>query len=158
MVMGVIGWMVLGLIAGYIASTLVNKRGEGLPFNILLGMVGAVVGGWLFNAMRYAGVTGFNLWSLLVAVSRGGCTSVALARPPAFTAARIGIKVSHVKGTSHASNRVYRTRHRCPWRPGVSYGHEDCPSHTSRDSSRDSASIGVSRVRDSTGSSRSLTG
>ena len=44
MVMGVIGWIVLGLIAGYIASTLVNKRGEGLPFDILLGIVGA--GDW----------------------------------------------------------------------------------------------------------------
>ncbi len=68
MVIGVIGWMVLGLIAGYIASMLVNKRGEGLAFDILLGMVGAVIGGWLFNAAGTAGVTGFNLWSLLVAV------------------------------------------------------------------------------------------
>jgi uncharacterized membrane protein YeaQ/YmgE (transglycosylase-associated protein family) len=68
MVMGVIGWIVLGLIAGYIASTLVNKRGEGLPFDILLGIVGAVVGGWIFQAAGAAGVTGFNLWSLLVAV------------------------------------------------------------------------------------------
>jgi uncharacterized membrane protein YeaQ/YmgE (transglycosylase-associated protein family) len=50
MVMGVIGWIVLGLIAGYIASTLVNKRGEGLAFDILLGIVGAVIGGWIFNA------------------------------------------------------------------------------------------------------------
>jgi uncharacterized membrane protein YeaQ/YmgE (transglycosylase-associated protein family) len=49
MVMGVIGWIVLGLIAGYIASTLVNKRGEGLPFDILLGIVGAVIGGWIFR-------------------------------------------------------------------------------------------------------------
>jgi uncharacterized membrane protein YeaQ/YmgE (transglycosylase-associated protein family) len=68
MVMGVIGWIVLGLIAGYIASTLVNKRGEGLPFDILLGIVGAVVGGWIFQAAGSTGVTGFNLWSLLVAV------------------------------------------------------------------------------------------
>ena len=68
MVMGVLGWIVLGLIAGYIASTLVNKRGEGLAFDILLGIVGAVIGGWLFNAAGAAGVTGFNVWSLLVAV------------------------------------------------------------------------------------------
>jgi uncharacterized membrane protein YeaQ/YmgE (transglycosylase-associated protein family) len=68
MVMGVIGWIVLGLIAGYIASTLVNKRGEELPFDILLGIVGAVIGGWLFNAAGATGVTGFNVWSLLVAV------------------------------------------------------------------------------------------
>jgi uncharacterized membrane protein YeaQ/YmgE (transglycosylase-associated protein family) len=66
--MGVIGWIVLGLIAGYIASMLVNKRGEGLSFDILLGIVGAVIGGWIFNAAGSDGVTGFNLWSLLVAV------------------------------------------------------------------------------------------
>jgi uncharacterized membrane protein YeaQ/YmgE (transglycosylase-associated protein family) len=58
----------LGLIAGYIASMLVNKRGEGLSFDILLGIVGAVIGGWIFNAAGSDGVTGFNLWSLLVAV------------------------------------------------------------------------------------------
>jgi len=69
MVMSVIGWIVLGLIAGFIASKLVNKRGEGLPFDILLGIVGAVIGGWLFNAAGAAGVTGFNVWSLMVAVA-----------------------------------------------------------------------------------------
>jgi uncharacterized membrane protein YeaQ/YmgE (transglycosylase-associated protein family) len=68
MVMGVIGWIVLGLIAGYIASLLVNKRGEGLAFDILLGICGAVLGGWLFNAAGATGMTGFNVWSLLVAV------------------------------------------------------------------------------------------
>ena len=68
MVMGVLGWIVLGLIAGFIASKLVNKRGEGLPFDILLGIVGAVIGGWLFNAAGATGVTGFNVWSLFVAV------------------------------------------------------------------------------------------
>jgi uncharacterized membrane protein YeaQ/YmgE (transglycosylase-associated protein family) len=68
MFMGVIGWIVLGLTAGYVASTLVKGRGEGLPVDIGLGIVGAVMGGWLFNAFGAAGVTGFNLWSLLVAV------------------------------------------------------------------------------------------
>ena len=68
MVMGVLGWIVLGLIAGFIASKLVNNRGEGLPFDILLGIVGAVIGGWIFNAAGATGVTGFNVWSLLVAV------------------------------------------------------------------------------------------
>ena len=68
MVMGLIAWIVLGLIAGYIASTLVNKRGEGPAFDILLGIVGAVLGGWIFNTFGAAGVTGFNVWSLLVAV------------------------------------------------------------------------------------------
>ena len=68
MVMGVLSWIVLGLIAGYIASTLVNKRGEGLAFDILLGIVGAVIGGWLFNAFGAAGVTRFNVGSPIVAV------------------------------------------------------------------------------------------
>ena len=68
MVTGVISWIVLGLIAGYIASTLVNNRGEGLPMDIVLGIAGAVIGGWLFNTFGASGATGFNLWSLLVAV------------------------------------------------------------------------------------------
>ena len=68
MVMGVIGWIVLGLIAGYLASMLVNKRGEGLPMDISLGIAGAVLGGWLFSTFGATGVTGFNAWSLLVAV------------------------------------------------------------------------------------------
>ena len=68
MVMSVIAWIVLGLIAGFIGSKLVNGRGEGLPFDILLGIVGAVIGGWIFNAAGAVGVTGFNIWSLMVAV------------------------------------------------------------------------------------------
>jgi uncharacterized membrane protein YeaQ/YmgE (transglycosylase-associated protein family) len=68
MTMGVIGWIVMGLIAGFIGSTLVNKRGEGALMDILLGIVGAVVGGWIFHAVGSPGVTGFNIWSLLVAV------------------------------------------------------------------------------------------
>lgn len=68
MVMGVLGWIVLGFLAGFIASKLVNNRDQGLAFNILLGIVGAVIGGWLFNAAGATGMTGFNVWSLLVAV------------------------------------------------------------------------------------------
>ena len=67
MFMGTIGWIVLGVTAGYIASALVNPRGEGLRMNIVLGIVGAVLGGWLFNAFGANGVTGFNVWSLPVA-------------------------------------------------------------------------------------------
>jgi uncharacterized membrane protein YeaQ/YmgE (transglycosylase-associated protein family) len=68
MLMGIILWIVLGLVAGFLASKVVNGRGEGVPMDILLGIVGAMTGGWLFNAFGSAGVTGFNLWSLLVAV------------------------------------------------------------------------------------------
>jgi uncharacterized membrane protein YeaQ/YmgE (transglycosylase-associated protein family) len=66
--MGIIGWIVLGLIAGFIASKIVNKTGEGMILDIVLGVVGALVGGFLFNAIGSVGVTGFNIWSLLVAV------------------------------------------------------------------------------------------
>ena len=62
--MSLIAWIVLGLIA----SKLVNRTGEGVILDIVLGIVGAVVGGWLFNTFGMAGVTGFNLYSLLVAV------------------------------------------------------------------------------------------
>ena len=66
--MSIIAWIVLGLIAGFIASKLVNKTGEGLVLDIGLGIVGAVVGGFVFNQLGAAGVTGFNLYSMLVAV------------------------------------------------------------------------------------------
>jgi uncharacterized membrane protein YeaQ/YmgE (transglycosylase-associated protein family) len=66
--MSFIAWIVLGLIAGFIASKLVNKSGEGLLLDIVLGIVGAVVGGWLFNTFGMPGVSGLNLYSLLVAV------------------------------------------------------------------------------------------
>jgi len=66
--MSILAWIVLGLIAGFFGSKLVNKRGEGLFLDIVLGVIGAVVGGWLFNFFGAAGVTGLNLYSLLVAV------------------------------------------------------------------------------------------
>jgi uncharacterized membrane protein YeaQ/YmgE (transglycosylase-associated protein family) len=66
--MSFLAWIVLGLLAGFIGSKLVNKQGEGFLLDIVLGIVGAVVGGWLFNTFGAAGVTGLNLYSLLVAV------------------------------------------------------------------------------------------
>ncbi len=67
--MGILAWLVLGLIAGFIASKLVNKTGEGLVLDIVLGIVGAVVGGFLFtHFFGAAGVTGLNLYSMFVAV------------------------------------------------------------------------------------------
>ncbi len=66
--MSFLAWIVLGLIAGFIGSKIVNKSGEGIILDILLGIVGAVVGGWLFNRFGAAGVSGLNLYSLLVAV------------------------------------------------------------------------------------------
>ncbi len=66
--MSVIGWIVFGLIAGFVASRLVNREGEGLILDIVLGVVGAVVGGWVFTFFGADGVTGFNLYSMIVAV------------------------------------------------------------------------------------------
>jgi uncharacterized membrane protein YeaQ/YmgE (transglycosylase-associated protein family) len=66
--MSIIAWVILGLIAGFVGSKIVNKRGEGLVRDILLGVIGAVVGGWLFHMFGAAGVTGLNLYSLVVAV------------------------------------------------------------------------------------------
>jgi uncharacterized membrane protein YeaQ/YmgE (transglycosylase-associated protein family) len=67
-IMSILAWIVLGLIAGFIGSKLVNKTGEGIFLDIVLGIVGAVVGGWVFQTFGSAGVTGLNVYSLLVAV------------------------------------------------------------------------------------------
>ena len=66
--MSIIGWIVLGLIAGFIASKIVNRSGEGFLMDIVLGIVGAVVGGFIFQQFGAAGVTGFNLYSMIVAI------------------------------------------------------------------------------------------
>jgi uncharacterized membrane protein YeaQ/YmgE (transglycosylase-associated protein family) len=66
--MSVIGWIILGLIAGFIASKMVNRSGEGLILDIVLGIIGGVVGGWLFSYFGAEGVTGFNLYSMVVAI------------------------------------------------------------------------------------------
>jgi uncharacterized membrane protein YeaQ/YmgE (transglycosylase-associated protein family) len=66
--MSIIGWIVLGLIAGFIASKIVNRAGEGFLMDIVLGIVGAVVGGFIFEQFGAAGITGFNLYSMIVAV------------------------------------------------------------------------------------------
>ena len=66
--MSILAWIILGLIAGFIGSKIVNKTGEGMLLDIILGIVGAVIGGWVFNRFGAAGVTGLNLYSLLVAV------------------------------------------------------------------------------------------
>ncbi|MCA9622656.1 MAG: GlsB/YeaQ/YmgE family stress response membrane protein [Myxococcales bacterium] len=66
--MSFLAWIFFGLLAGFIASRIVNSRGAGVVADIILGVVGAVVGGLLFNLVGAVGVTGFNIWSLFVAV------------------------------------------------------------------------------------------
>ena len=64
-------WIVLGLLTGLVASKVVHRRGQGLAGNIVLGIVGALVGGWLVNSTG-ADATRFNAWSLLAAVMGAG--------------------------------------------------------------------------------------
>ena len=66
--MSLLAWIVLGLVAGFIASKMVSGTGQGAILDIVLGVIGAVIGGWLFNTFGMAGVSGFNLYSLFVAV------------------------------------------------------------------------------------------
>ena len=66
--MSLLSWIVLGLVAGYIGSKLVNHAGEGVVRDVLLGIVGAIIGGYLFNLFGAHGVTGLNLYTLLVSV------------------------------------------------------------------------------------------
>ena len=66
--MGIISWIILGLIAGFIGSKIVDSQGQGLWLNIALGIVGALVGGFLFNLFGASGVSGVNLYSMIVAV------------------------------------------------------------------------------------------
>jgi len=66
--MSIIGWIILGLIAGFLASKIVNNTGQGMLMDIVLGVIGAVVGGLIFNFFGASGVTGVNVYSLIVAV------------------------------------------------------------------------------------------
>ena len=66
--MGIISWIILGLIAGFIASKIVDKQGRGFWLDIALGIVGALVGGFLFDLFGASGVSGLNIYSMIVAV------------------------------------------------------------------------------------------
>jgi uncharacterized membrane protein YeaQ/YmgE (transglycosylase-associated protein family) len=66
--MSIFGWIILGLVAGFIASKIVNAQGQGLMLDIVLGIVGAIVGGFLFSLFGAEGISGFNLYSMMVAI------------------------------------------------------------------------------------------
>ena len=66
--MSILAWIVLGLIAGFIASKIYVGTGQGILMDIVLGIIGAVVGGYLFDMLGQTGITGFNIWSMLVAI------------------------------------------------------------------------------------------
>jgi uncharacterized membrane protein YeaQ/YmgE (transglycosylase-associated protein family) len=66
--MSILAWLVVGLVAGFIASKIVNKSGEGVLMDIVLGVIGAIVGGFIFNFFGHSAATGINLYSIFVAV------------------------------------------------------------------------------------------
>ena len=66
--MSILTWIILGLIAGFIGSKIVDKQGQGFWLNMALGIVGALVGGFLFSFFGSSGVTGLNIWSMIVAI------------------------------------------------------------------------------------------
>ena len=66
--MSIISWLIVGLIAGWVGSKIVNKTGEGFFLDIVLGIVGALVGGFLFSLFGAEGVSGLNLYSMFVAI------------------------------------------------------------------------------------------
>ena len=67
--MSLFAWIVLGFIAGFIASHIVNHRGEGMVLDILLGIVGAIVGGWAAHLLGFAGIARLDLYSMVVATA-----------------------------------------------------------------------------------------
>jgi uncharacterized membrane protein YeaQ/YmgE (transglycosylase-associated protein family) len=66
--MSIFGWIILGLIAGFIGSKIVNRQGQGFWLDMALGIIGALVGGFLFSLFGSEGVTGLNIWSMVVAI------------------------------------------------------------------------------------------
>ena len=66
--MSLVGWILFGLISGFIGSRVVNRRGEGCILNIALGIVGACVGGFIFTSIGGQGIGGFDLYSMFVAI------------------------------------------------------------------------------------------
>lgn len=68
--MGIIAWLILGLLAGWIASLIMKTdHQQGMFTDIILGIIGAMVGGFVFGLFGGEGVTGLNIYSLLVAVT-----------------------------------------------------------------------------------------
>jgi uncharacterized membrane protein YeaQ/YmgE (transglycosylase-associated protein family) len=77
--MSIIGWLVLGLIAGFLASVVMKGGGYGIVGDIIVGVVGAFLGGFIFSLLGGSGVTGFNIWSMFVAFV-GACVLIAILR------------------------------------------------------------------------------
>ena len=74
--MSIISWIILGLIAGFVGAKIVNREGQGFWLDIALGIIGALVGGFLFSLFGASGVTGLNIYSMIVAIV-GACRGAA---------------------------------------------------------------------------------
>jgi uncharacterized membrane protein YeaQ/YmgE (transglycosylase-associated protein family) len=67
--MGILAWILLGGLAGWFASMIAGTNAQqGVVANIVVGIAGAFIGGFLFNLLGGSGITGFNVWSLIVAI------------------------------------------------------------------------------------------
>ncbi|MGN6565135.1 MAG: GlsB/YeaQ/YmgE family stress response membrane protein [Thermomicrobiales bacterium] len=86
--MSILAWIVLGLIVGFLASAVMRGGGYGLVGDVIIGIVGALLGGFIFSVFGGSGVTGFNLYSLLVAFV-GACILIALLRAISGSRARL---------------------------------------------------------------------
>jgi uncharacterized membrane protein YeaQ/YmgE (transglycosylase-associated protein family) len=86
--MSILAWIVLGLIVGFLASAVMRGGGYGLVGDVIIGVVGALVGGFIFSVLGGSGITGFNVYSLLVAFV-GACILIALLRALSGSRARL---------------------------------------------------------------------
>lgn len=66
--MDILAWIIVGIIAGWLAKSVVPGEGPGgILGDLIVGIIGAIIGGWVFNAFGHVGATGLNLWSIIVA-------------------------------------------------------------------------------------------
>ena len=66
--MGWLAWLIVGAVSGWLASIVMRTNAsQGLLLDIIVGIIGAFIGGFLFNAIGVTGVTGFDIWSVFVA-------------------------------------------------------------------------------------------
>jgi uncharacterized membrane protein YeaQ/YmgE (transglycosylase-associated protein family) len=73
----ILWWLLIGLIAGWLAGTVARGRGFGCVVDVILGLVGAVIGGWIFQRL---GIGVFGFWGSLAAATVGAIVLVAIAR------------------------------------------------------------------------------
>ena len=86
--MGILAWLLIGLIAGVLAGMVMRGGGFGIIGDIVVGIIGALIGGFLFSALGSTGVTGFNIWSIFVAFV-GACVLIAILRAVSGSRARV---------------------------------------------------------------------